>query len=236
MIAGFDPSLTHFGWVCFDEKIPGLEAATQGGVFKTDPTDGLLVQRLLMQQERVSFFLSSRGIKFVSMEAPVWGDYNSEMLFALNQFLHQIFMDQGIYVIQFPPSTLKKYAYPKMDPKDVTKHYMTDMAKKELSRQGKRFSEHVADAYFAGKIGLRFYKWLFMHELSDTDLSEHERDLFCGKHTFTRGLKKGTTEYNGIIYKQNEKFWDYTKALKTSETIKKEVQDGREETYSGRIF
>jgi len=236
MIAGFDPSLAHFGWVCFDEKIPGLEAATQGGVFKTDPTDGLLVQRLLLQQERISLFLSSRNIKFVSMEAPVWGDYNSEMLFALNQFLHQTFMDLGIYVVQFPPTTLKKYAYPKMNPKNVTKHYMTDKAKKELSRQGKRLSEHVADAYFAGKLGLKFYKWLFLHEFSDSDLSKHEQELFCGKHAFTRGLKKGTTEYNGVIYKENEKFWDYTKTLKTSETIKKEVRDGREETYSGRIF
>jgi Holliday junction resolvasome RuvABC endonuclease subunit len=236
MIAGFDPSLTHFGWVCFDENKSGPESVLQGGVFKTDPSDGLLVQRLLMQQERVSLFLSSRNIKFVSMEAPVWGDYNSEMLFALNQFLHMVFMDLGIYVIQFPPTTLKKYAYPDMDPDNVTKHYMTDKAKKELGRQGRRFSEHVADAYFAGKLGLKFYKWLFMHEFSDSDLSEHERDLFCGKHTFTRGLKKGTTEYNGTIYKENEKFWDYTKTLKTSETIKKDVQNGREETYSGRIF
>jgi len=236
LIASFDPSLTHFGWVLFDDTKTGRDSVLEGGVFKTEPSDGLIVQRLIMQQERIRIFLSSRGIKFASMEAPVWGDYNSEMLFALNQYVHQVFLDLKMYVIQFPPSTLKKYTYPDMDPKNVTKHHMTHMAKKDLGRMGRRFSEHVADAYFAGKLGLRFYRWLFKKELTDDDLSNHERDLFCGKHTFVKGAKKGVTEYNGIIYKENEKFFDYRNKERGTQTIIKEIQNAGERSYAGRIF
>jgi hypothetical protein len=236
MIAGFDPSLTHFGWVCFDDTKTGKDSVMEGGVFKTDPTDGLIIQRLLMQQERIRIFLSSRGIKFVSMEAPVWGDFNSELLFALNQFIHQVYLDLKVYVIQFPPTSLKKYAYPDKDPNEVTKHHMTHIAKTELGRHGKRFSEHVADAYFAGKIGLRYYKWLFKKELTDKDLSSHESEMFCGKHTYIRGAKKGITEYTGIIYKENEKFFDYTKKERDTKTIFKEIQDGGQSSYAGRVL
>ena len=236
MIVGFDPSVTHFGWVTFDDTKTGRDSVLEGGVFQTDTSDGLMVQRLLMQQERIRLFLLSRNIKFVAMEAPVWGDFSSELLFALNQFTHQIYLDMKMYVVQFSPSTLKKYAYPTMDPDEITKHHMTHAAKTDLGRHGKRLSEHVADAYFAGKLGLRYYRWLFKKELTDDDLSEHERELFCGKHTFVKGAKRGITEYTGIIYKENEKFFDYRNKERDSKTIFKETQNAGESSYAGRIF
>ena len=102
---------------------------------------------------------------------------------------------------------------------------------------GKRFSEHVADAYFAGKIGLKFYQWYFMRKYTDEELTERERKLFCGKHTFKRGKRKGLTEYTGIIYRENDQFFDYTKREKNSKEIAEEIKNGKEETFeSGRIL
>lgn len=235
-IAGFDPSITHLGWVVFDENKTGKEAALEGGVFKTKPSDGLLVQRLIMQRERIRLLLSSRDIKFVAMEAPYWADFSTELLFALNQHIHEAFLDQGVFVIYIQPSTLKRFVLPDMHLDEVTKHHVTHEAKKELGMMGKRFSEHVADAYFIGKIGLRFYQWYFLKKFSDNQLSETEKKLFCGKHTFKRGLKKGLTEYKGIIYRENDQFFDYRKQIRNSKIIEKEIKDGGETFINGRIL
>jgi Holliday junction resolvasome RuvABC endonuclease subunit len=226
MIVSLDPSITHLGWVVFDESKTGKESVKSAGVFKTDAQEGLLIQRLITQRERVRHLLVSQGASYVVMEAPYWSDFSTELLFALNQQLHQIFLDLKIFVVYLQPTTVKKIALPKMKADVVTKHHMTHQAKKELGMMGRRFSEHVADAYFVGKIGLRFYKWFFLKEIKDQDLTEAEQDLFCGKHVYTRGLKKGMTEYKGIIYRENEQFFDYRKYARNSYVIAKEIEDG----------
>jgi Holliday junction resolvasome RuvABC endonuclease subunit len=235
-LVGIDPSLTHCGWVVFDENKTGREAVQEIGVFQTEKSDGILIQRLLMQKERLRLLLSSRNIKFVAMEAPLMKDWSTELLFALHQNFHEVFLDLGIYLVYLQPSTIKKYAYPNMDPDDITKPLMTHLAKKELNRMGKRFSEHAADAYFAGKIGLKYYQWLFMKKFTDEQLSERERHMFCGKHLFTRGNKKGLTEYTGIIYRENEQFFDFSKFTRKSETIAKETTDGGKDFLHFRIL
>lgn len=210
-VAGFDPSLTHFGWVILDEKKKGKNALIDYGTFKTEPADGLLIQRLLMQRERIRKFLSENDIKLVCMEAPFWQNFSTEILFAMNQFLHEVFLDLGSYVVYIQPSSLKKYAIPDMNPNEVTKHHMVHKAKDELDKHGSKFSEHLADAYFVGTAGMWFYRWFFLKELTDDQLPEYLRELFCGKHTYKRGIKKGLTEYKGIIYRENDQFFDYSK-------------------------
>ncbi len=56
--------------------------------------------------------LKSRKVKFVSMEAPYLQDFNTELLFALNQHLHEVFLDEKIYVMYVQPQTLKRFAVP----------------------------------------------------------------------------------------------------------------------------
>lgn len=236
MIAGFDPSITHLGWIILDENKTGPKATLKGGVFKTSPSDGLLVQRLITQREKVKMLLESNNIKFVAMEAPYWQDWNTELLFALNQHLHETFLNLKTFVIYIQPQTLKRFVFPDMKLDEITKHHMTHLAKKELGFMGKRFSEHVADAYFIGKLGLKFYQWFFMRKYSDKDLSEFEHKLFCGKHTFKRGPKKGITEYKGIIHRKNDQFFDYSKQNRNSQKIAQEIQNEKTAIDSGRIF
>jgi Holliday junction resolvasome RuvABC endonuclease subunit len=222
-IAGFDPSLTHFGWVILDVDKDDQESLIDSGVFKTDPRDGLLVQRIIRQRERVRKLLIEKRVSFVAMEAPYFCDFNTELLFALNQHIHEVFLDLGVYVIYIQPVTLKKLSVPYVNPQDVSKNHMIHQAKIELGLQGKRLSEHIADAYFAGKVGRRFYQWNFLKKMRDEDLGEDEKDLFCGKHTFTKGEKKGLTHYKGIIYRENDQFFDYSKQQKRTSHITEEV-------------
>jgi len=224
-IAGLDPSITHFGWTLVDESEGGV-ALLESGTFKTNPKDGLLVQRLIMQRERVRHFIQSRSIRFISMESPYFMDFSTEMLFALNQFIHEVFLDLGVFVLYIPPMRLKKFAVPDVNPQEVTKSHVVNAAKSELDKFGKRFSEHEADAYFAAKIGYRFYQWHILKSLTDDNLTEDEKQLFCGKHTITRGPRKGITDYTGIIYKENDQFFDYSKNGRKTKEIIKEIIDG----------
>ena len=113
-----------------------------------------------------------------------------------------------------------------MNPKKVTKHHVVHQAKTELEMHGHHFSEHVSDAYFAGKIGCFFYKWHILKSLRDEDLPEYLRGLFAGKHIYVKGAKKGLVDYNGIIYKENDQFFDYKKQTRKTETIISEVANG----------
>jgi hypothetical protein len=223
MIVAFDPSITHLGWALFDENQTGKGAVLEAGVFQTAPTDGLLIHRLILQRTRVRLFLELKKINFVVMEAPILSDFNTEKLFALNQFLHEVFLDLGVFVLYIQSATWKKMMFPDMNPIDVTKHHSSHLAKTELDRHGKRFSEHVADAYHLGKIGHRFYQWNMMKILKDTDLTPAEVDLFCGKHTFVKGIKKGITEYYGLIYRENDQFFDFAKQPWKSHLITKSI-------------
>ena len=223
VIAGFDPSLAHFGWVILDVHKTGKESLIDHGTFKTSPSDGIMIQRLIMQRERAIGLIQRYNLSFIAMEAPYWGDFSTEILFALNQFLHEVFLNKDMYVIYIQPMTMKKFAVPSMDPREVTKHHMVHQAKKELNLQGKRFSEHVSDAYFAGKIGCRFYRWFFLKEIERSDLTEEEQHLFCGKHTFVRGVKKGITEYTGLIYREFDQVFDYTKQKRKTAQIVEEI-------------
>jgi len=162
------------------------------------------------------------------MEAPILQEYGTEMLYALHFYLHEVFLDQKIFLILINSSTWKSIFFQEIGASNVTKHHSSHLAKVELDRQGKRFSEHVADAYHIGKIGWWFYRWHFEKTLKDEDLPERIRDFFCGKKTYVRGEKKGITEYYGLIYRENEYFIDFSKQTRNVESIKKEIQDGGE--------
>jgi hypothetical protein len=93
-----------------------------------------------------------------------------------------------------------------------------------LVRRG--YAEDVADAYWAGVFGKRFYRWHIEKTLRDEELGEYERDTFCGKHLYVRGPKKGATDYSGIIYRENELFFDFTSIKRRTDSgLPKEEQE-----------
>ena len=220
-ILGLDPSLAKAGYVVLDTDAPDSEVVEKG-MKKTSTSDGILLQRLLKQQDQIRGLIHDYDIKFISMEAPYYGGWTAEQLFALNQFLHKVFLDEENYVVAFPPQQLKKLVFPEGNVKEIGKPQMIDKAKTALDLQGKRLAEDVADAYWAGIFGKKFYKRHFVGETTDEVLNDYEINVFSGKHTYTRGAKKGLTDYTGIIYRENESFWDFEK-------IKRRMEDGTTE-------
>jgi Holliday junction resolvasome RuvABC endonuclease subunit len=207
-ILGLDPSLKKAGYVVFDIDKPDT-IVEEKGLLKTSTEDGILVQRLIKQVSQIESLLKKYNISFVGMEAPYFGGGSAEILYALNQFIHKMYLDLGTYVVCFPPQMLKKLVFPSGNVSEIHKPHMIDRAKTALGLQGRVLAEDVADAYWAGIFGKRYYNWRIRKIITDQDLGEYELSTFKGTHTFVKGAQKGITEYSGIIYRENELFFDF---------------------------
>lgn len=209
---GLDPSLQKTGYGILDLNSTDPQTVERG-LLKTSNTDGILVQRLIKQAAQIEEKIVKYHVSLVGMEAPFFGAGSTEILYALNQFIHKVFLDHDITVVCFPPQTLKKLVYPDVSVAEVHKPHMIDRAKEVLRLHGKRLAEDVADAYWAAHFGRRFFQWFLKKTLRDGYLGDYELHTFGGKHTFSRGVRKGVTEYTGIKFRENELFFDF-KAIK----------------------
>lgn len=256
IILGLDVSIRKTGFCVVDTDAPYPSLVERGRLY-TKNEDGFLTLRLLKQKGQISDLMDRYSIDFVSMEAPILGGGESEHLFAMNQFVHQIFYSRGTFVISFPPQQLKSLSLVNMDLKNVAgKNHMVMAAQERFNLLGKTVTDDEADAMHAAYLGKIFYQWHIEGKLSDSDLKsmgeilhpnedmrrvalidrEYVKELgpklykaFVGKHTFTRGVKKGVTEYGGLVFRENELFWDYKK-VKDRQSKKQETQesgDGR---------
>jgi len=238
-ILGLDPSLRKSGYCVVDTEAPYSSFIERGRLYTT-VSDGFVTLRLLKQQRQIKELMERFSIDFVSMEQPYFGDGEAEVLFALNQFIHQIFYSRGTHVIAFPPQQLKSLSIPTKDPKDVGKNHMVMAAQERYHLLGTPITDDEADAMHAAYLGRIYYQWRVDKTLKSSDLEGIGRVLhpeagelraalitkkyaaligpkiykaFYGKHTYVRGSKKGTTEYKGLAFRENELFWDYTKIL-----------------------
>jgi Holliday junction resolvasome RuvABC endonuclease subunit len=221
-IIGLDPSLQKAGYVVLDIDAPD-NVVEDRGLLKTRPADGILVQRLIKQAAQVEAKIKKYNVSFIGMEAPYFEGFNAERLYALNQFLHRVFLKLGCYVVSFPPQQLKKLVFPNQSVDNIHKPHMIDRAKTVLGLHGLPLAEDVADAYWAGYFGKRYYKWHIQKEIKEDELGEYEKKVFCGTHTFVRGPKKGITERTGIIYRDNELFFDFKAIKRRSKNASKKV-------------
>ena len=181
----------------------------EAGRLRTDGADGILIQRLIKQRKQIGDLIDRYGIAFVSMEAPYLDGNESEHLFALNQFLHEAFLQRGTYVICFPPQQLKHLACPELKVNNVHKPQMIEAARELYGLRDRSPSDDEADAMHAANVGKHFWNWHFGHKLKDKDLPKNMLEAFSGKHTFTRGMKAGATEYYGLIYRENQLFFNF---------------------------
>lgn len=225
---GLDASLVKTGYAVIHLEGPD-KAVVEKGLLRTSPDDGITILRLLKQQRQIKEKILKYNTRIIGMEAPYFMGNETEKLFALNQFLHAVFLRLGLWVVQFPPSTLKKLTCPDLDARQIKKPHMIDAAKTALSMHGQRFPEDAADAFWAGWFGRRFYRYFIEKSLQEKDLGTYERKTFCGKHTYTKGKKKGATTYQGIAYRENELYFDFEAIKRRLINAQKGNQESRKE-------
>lgn len=208
LILGLDASIRKSGYCVVDTDQPPFTLVERGRLYTT-VRDGVVIQRLLKQQGQIRALLERYSIDFVSMEAPYFGGGESERLFALNQFIHEVFLSRGTYVIAFPPQQMKKLTIPEMNVEDIKKVRMIMAAQQRYSLMGKKVTDDEADAMHAARLGWLFYNWHFKKSITDKDLAPEVLEAFAGKHSFKRGVRKGLEVRTGIIYRENELFFNF---------------------------
>lgn len=203
-ILGVDPSLTNLGYVVLEDgKI------LERGRFQTETSDGLNLQRYVLQASSVAKLVRKYDIKYLATEAPFFSAFSTELLFALQSILHLTYWSLGLRVVLLAPLTVKSYACPKLNPKDVLKKDMVDSAKLDLKMgERERLANDVADAYWIAKLGSRWWSY-YNKNVTAEELTTRESEIFLAEHTYTKGKKKGVTERKGIVHRKNELYYLY---------------------------
>lgn len=202
-ILGLDPSLTNLGYVVLEDK-----EILEKGRLQTGPEHGLNVQRYVLHANAVGDLIRKYDIKYTAVEQPIFSTYSSEILYALQQFLHLVYWSHGLKVVIFDPKRVKSYAIPGFKG-EIHKSDMVAAARKDLGMGEKqRLANDVADAYWVGRLGM---KWWSFYEgiLKESDLTEQEHHIFLEQHTFVKGKKKGLTEKKGVSFRKNELYYLY---------------------------
>ena len=73
-----------------------------------------------------------------------------------------------------------------------------------------RWNHNEADAYIVARSAARFWEFLEGTLLED-ELTPSERAAFLNEHTITRGPRKGKTIRKGIVFKERDRFFQFSR-------------------------
>jgi hypothetical protein len=206
---GLDPSLTGFGWCIHDSTALGAQRIVHSGLFKTS-SKALFIKRYADMRENVSGILRQHpNIEAVGVESPPFGELWSEGLYGLFLYVNEAIWMARKDVVFFDPGTVKMLA--KQNPKVVKgKMFKSDMVEAARAETGRSLNHNVADAYHIGKFAARFWT-LLAGGIAESDLTPAEYQAFAKIHTFVRGKRKGQTVQLGAMFKENQRFFRYSK-------------------------
>jgi Holliday junction resolvasome RuvABC endonuclease subunit len=206
---GLDPSLTGFGWCVHDSDAEGIKRVIAKGVFKTTSKQ-IFVERYIQLRKSVCALLATYPqIQIVGVESPPFGEQYSEGLYALFLYVNEAVYLHRRDVVYFDPATVKMLV--KLNPKLVKgpmgKGDMIRLAREDTSV--KKWNHNEADAYHVARFAARFFEFL-AEEIEYEDLTPAEQQSFARQHTFVRGKKKGQTERKGLIFREKDRFFQFS--------------------------
>lgn len=204
--------MTGFGWCIHDSEADGPGRVVQRGRWAT-PAKMIFVRRYMEFREWVGHKLHEHPeIEAVGVESPVYGEQWSPGLYALFVYVNEVVYKHRKDVVYFDPGTVKMLA--KLDPKvRKGKMFKTDMvnaAKADTGIKG-RFNHNEADAYHVARFAARFFLRL-RDRITDADLTPSEQHSFSKIHKFTKGKRAGLEIFSGAIFKENARFFLFSRA------------------------
>lgn len=210
LVLGLDPSLTNFGWALYDSE--GTQPCLERGRFRTKPRQFEdEIARYLHLRSELSALLARMPTRKVGIEHPIFGDSYSEGMYALFMFCLEALKAAQCDVIFFAPPQVKSLAREilgrptswKMD-----KSSMVDAAKKDTG--GGTWDHNEADAYLIARYASRFWT-LHNDEQTASTLTSGEKRIFLEIRQVSRGVHKGQVQLKGILHRENERFFLWSK-------------------------
>ena len=211
IVLGLDPSLTNFGWALHDTEAEGAKRAIAKGRFQTSRKD-LFIDRYTDLRSRLGLLIKEHQPDRISCEYPVFGEIYSEGMYGLFLFTCEAIRKADKDVVFFSPGQLKAHArffLKRPEGWDMKKPDMVEAAQKNSGGKG-RWNHNEADAYWASVAGGRFWS-LFEEKIPLDSLSPVEKSQFTKIHTFKRGKKAGKTVQPGILFREDERFFQWSK-------------------------
>ena len=208
---GFDPSITGFGWCLHDSDAEGPARIIARGVLTSSPKT-VFVKRYMDFRERLSGLLTTYPqIECIGIESPVYGEQWSPGAYALFVYTNEVVYTHRKDVVYFDPGTVKMLA--KLDPSvrkgKMFKDDMVAAARADTGTTG-RFNHNEADAYHVARFAARFFLRL-TNRLTDADLTPSELRAFVRVHTPKKGKHAGTPVYSGALFKEGQRFFQFSK-------------------------
>lgn len=212
IVLGADPSLNGFGWCVHNSRVVGPSRVIAKGVFSTK---GIFVARYLqLRSQLLSLIQAYPEIEAVGVESPVYGEQWSEGAYALFVYVNEALYLARKNVVYLDPHTVKMMA--KMDPNvrrgTMDKTDMIEAAKADTSI--KVWDHNEADAFLIARTAAGFWEYE-QGVLKTEDLTPAEQHAFNRVHEYKRGKKAGKIERDGLIFRENDRFFKFSEIPST---------------------
>lgn len=181
------------------------------GVWETS-SKRVFVQRNVELREKVGALLDHYLlVEAVGVESPTHGEIWSNAASALFLMVNEAIWLRRKDAVFFDPLSLK--ALTKEDASvrkgQMFKSDMVEACRIDASFKG-RLNHNEADAYHLARFAARFWM-LVKGQLQTEDLLPSEYKAFAKIHTFTRGKRAGQTVEVGAMFKENQRFFQFSK-------------------------
>jgi hypothetical protein len=211
LVLGLDPSLSNFGWALHDSEAIGAARCVDRGRFQTSSKTEF-VERYKEMRASITALVGRLGVRRVGIEFPIFNDLYSEGMYGLFLYTCEALKASQADVVFFANNQTKAVVRRLLDrPKGwvMGKPDMIEGAKLDTGGGG-RWSSDEADAYWVAYLAARFWG-LYDGVIPEGDLTPLEKKQFTTIHTFEKGSRKGQTVKTGIMYREDERFFRWSK-------------------------
>jgi Holliday junction resolvasome RuvABC endonuclease subunit len=207
---GLDPSLSGFGWCIHNGDVAGEARVVAKGRIHTEAKEIIYCRYVFLRNAVGTLLDEHPEIEAVGVESPPFGEQFSEGLYGLFLYVNEAIMTRRKDVVYFDPLRVKLLT--KMDPKvrkgTMDKRDIIDAVKQDTGI--KQWNNDEADAYIIARSAARFWD-LYAGRITEDELTPAELQVFLGEHTFVNGSKAGETVKKGILAKENDRFYRFSR-------------------------
>jgi Holliday junction resolvasome RuvABC endonuclease subunit len=172
----------------------------------------LFVDRYIFLRESLRKLIQDTKPDKVGIESPVFHDLYSEGMYGLFLYCCEALKTEGLDVVFFSPMQVKSFAREYLGRPKGWKMQKPDMvaaAKKHSCTQG-AWNHNEADAYLIACLAARFWQ-LWEGVIPTETLSTVEAKLFTEVRQYTRGKKEGEIEAKGLMHREDDRFFIWSK-------------------------
>jgi len=211
-VLGLDPSLTNYGWALHDTDGVAAGRCLARGRFRTKPRDFPdEISRYVHLRESLRQRIAELRPDSMGIEHPVFNEDYSEGMYGLFLFSLEAIRIERVDLVFFAPPQVKRHAKDLLGrPRGwkMGKSDMVDAAREDAG--GGRWDHNEADAYHVACMAGRFWG-LLAGTTRTSDLTPYEIKLFTEIRTITRGKRAGQVEIKGILHRESERFFLWSK-------------------------